>query len=183
MDRLITDKPRSDEEATLNYAYAKGGSVYLRYGGGEEDIGLCEYLSRIVSKNKPCGRTSCEISSGECAGRDCEIAILYAVAMQAAGLRARLIEYKDAEEQGLLLWLPCKPGDTVYEIVHPGCRDCAVIDHERYKSCHVQYGDFCGKEEVRAIPFSPGCLDYMGGLVFLTREEAERAIKEGASNV
>ena len=94
----------------------------------------------------------------------------------------RLAEYDDAEEQGLLLWLPCKPGDTVYEIVHPGCRDCAVIDHERYKSCHVQYGEFCGKEEIRAIPFSPGCLDYMGGLVFLTHEEAERAIKEGSSN-
>mgnify|MGYP006931543936 CR=1 FL=1 len=46
----------------------------------------------------------------------------------------------------------------MYEIVHPGCRDCAVVDHERYKSCHVQYGDFCGKEE------------------------AERAIKEGGSN-
>ena len=152
-------------------------------GTGEEDIGLCEYLSRIVSKNKLCGRTSCEISSGECAGCDCEIAILYAVATQSAELRARLIEYKDAEEQGLLLWLPCKPGDTVYEIVHPGCRDCAVIDHERYKSCHVQYGDFCGKEEVRGIPFSPGCLDYMDKLVFLTHEEAERAIKEGASNV
>jgi hypothetical protein len=34
MDRLITDKPQNEEEAILNYAYAKGGSVYLRYGDG-----------------------------------------------------------------------------------------------------------------------------------------------------
>lgn len=79
--------------------------------------------------------------------------------------------------------LPCKIGDTVYEIMHPDCKDCAGCAPERYKFCHVRYGEFCGKEEIRPIPFSPGCLDYMGGLVFLTREEAERAIKEGGSNV
>lgn len=74
--------------------------------------------------------------------------------------------------------LPCKIGDTVYEIMHPGCRDCAGSDPERYKSCHVRYGEFCGKEEIRPIPFSIGCLDYMGGLMFLTREEAEAKLKE-----
>lgn len=78
--------------------------------------------------------------------------------------------------------LPCKTGDTVYEIMCPDCKDCAGCAPERYKSCHVRYGEFCGREEIRPIPFTLGCLDYMDKLVFLTREEAERAIKESGNN-
>ena len=34
----------------------------------------------------------------------------------------KLAEYEDAEEQGLLLWLPCKVGDKVYRYVEKkGC--------------------------------------------------------------
>ena len=29
----------------------------------------------------------------------------------------KLAEYEDAEEQGLLLWLPCKVGDKVYRLL------------------------------------------------------------------
>lgn len=68
----------------------------------------------------------------------------------------RLAAYEDAEEQGLLVRLPCKVGDTVY--IH-------WFEHDNV--------------EVVEKPFSYGMIPYMGETVFLTREEAEAALKEG----
>lgn len=69
----------------------------------------------------------------------------------------RLAEYEDAEEQGLLVCLPCKLGDTVY--IH-------WFEHDNV--------------EVVEKPFSYGMIPYIGETVFLTREEAEAALaKEG----
>ena len=72
----------------------------------------------------------------------------------------KLAEYEDAEEQGLLLRLPCKVGDTVYDIAYEG--------------------DYEGGEEsanVYPIKFSTREFDDIGKTVFLTREEAEAALE------
>ena len=47
------------------------------------------------------------------------IALFYRNMWAMADLREKLKYYEDAEEQGLLLRLPCKVGDTVYVITSP----------------------------------------------------------------
>ena len=75
----------------------------------------------------------------------------------------KLGEYEDAEEQGLLLRLPCKVGDAVYSV------ECDMIVKfiasnfdVCLKSIYAFQGDFFIGE--------------MGYSVFATKEEAEQAL-------
>ena len=113
--RLTTENPQNMTETMLNYAYAKNERVYLRYANGTEDIELCEYISQLTNENG-CNLSADDVMQGYCleSGCDCEIGILYVLAVQAAELRERLKYYENMEEQGLLHMLPCKVGDTVY---------------------------------------------------------------------
>lgn len=100
-----------------------------------------------------------------------------------AGLLEELKSYKEAEEQGLLVKLPCKVGDMVwdndfgypesYEIkafsygfcdsyVEPNIEDEIIFYYENYN------GSITG-----AFPMSE-----IGKTVFLTREEAEKKLEE-----
>lgn len=95
----------------------------------------------------------------------------------------KLADYEDAEEQGLLVRLPCKVGDTVwsndfgypesYEIkafsygycdsyVEPDIEDQITFYYENYT------GSITG-----AFPMSE-----IGKTVFLTREEAEKKLED-----
>ena len=85
----------------------------------------------------------------------------------------RLAEYEDLEQQGLLLRLPCKVGDVIYEI-HPltgkitqrkiksvvvcNCPDLTIMYKSGYDYSNVQ--------------------DDFGKTVFLTQSEAEQKLKE-----
>lgn len=71
---------------------------------------------------------------------------------QVAEWLEQLKTYKDLEDQGLLLRLPCKIGDTVYRIYH-------------YPS------DYISQEK-----FYLSLLEMMGKKVFLTKEEADAAL-------
>ena len=73
----------------------------------------------------------------------------------------KLAEYEDLEEQGFLLKLPCKVGDTVYQ-----------IDAERVYESEVKWIIF----DCDDIAFDERAI---GGSIFLTREEAEAALKGG----
>ena len=89
----------------------------------------------------------------------------------------KLAEYEDAEEQGLLLRLPCKVGDVIYEI-HPltgkitprkiksivvcNCPDLTIMYKSGYDYSNVQ--------------------DDFGKTVFLTKAEAEQKLKEMNTN-
>lgn len=69
----------------------------------------------------------------------------------------KLKEYEDAEEQGLLLRLPCKVGTDVYYILGiPNKTPCAI------DSCVFELSD----------------VHKIGESLFLTREEAEAKLKE-----
>ena len=106
---------------------------------------------------------------------------------QVAKWLEELKSYKDLEEQGLLVRLPCKIGDTVwdndfgypesYEIkafsygycdsyVEPDIEDEIIFYYENYS------GSITG-----AFPMSE-----IGKTVFLTREEAEKKLKEMKNN-
>lgn len=76
----------------------------------------------------------------------------------------RLAAYEDAEEQGLLVRLPCKVGDTVYRVVRHR------VDVTGYRM------EWEWETVVEAVPFRIGMVDAIGKTVFLTRKEAEAAL-------
>ena len=74
----------------------------------------------------------------------------------------KLAEYEDLEEQGLLIKLPCKVGDTVYSVRTYGRSDTTKKVMRR----------------IEEIPFTVVWLDDIGKIVFLTKEEAEAKLRE-----
>ena len=77
----------------------------------------------------------------------------------------RLAQYEDLEEQGLLVVLPCKVGDTVYAPFRKEVKE--------YKIERVDIKGICFDSEDGAWIFLKHIQD---GTVFLTRAEAENAI-------
>lgn len=95
-------------------------------------------------------------------------------------LREKLSRYEQAEQEGRLVELPCKIGTPAFW-QHMDCEqpykpeNC--IDHEG--SC-----DKCPHRVPTAIPieFNYQDIPRFGKTVFLTREEAENALKERENN-
>lgn len=80
----------------------------------------------------------------------------------------RLAELEDKIEQGTLIELPCKVGDTVYRIRKKPYK--AVL--ERYVVSITLCLNYKGQFEWRLFTTTE---DTLGKTVFLTREEAENA--------
>ena len=88
-----------------------------------------------------------------------------------------LKSYKEAEEQGLLVRLPCKVGNTVY-VKSSACYkskyiEAQVRDYAYFISCGFCVVVTSAEFEKLAIPFSE-----FGKTIFLTREEAEKKLEE-----
>ena len=81
----------------------------------------------------------------------------------------KLQEYEDADEQGLLLRLPCKVGDTVYSItnddkIYPvkATRKVRIVNGVLHIICEsCRYSDLVSYDDI-------------GKTVFLTKAEAEQ---------
>lgn len=92
----------------------------------------------------------------------------------------KLAVYKDLEEQGLLVRLPCKIGDTVYR-VNAGAKQPIIpmtvseIHFFCYKNERVVRFDTIGKGDMGESCYR---LEDIGRIVFLTREEAEKKLEE-----
>lgn len=99
---------------------------------------------------------------------------------ECTALIERLAEYEDLEEQGLLIRLPCKVGDTVYIIDHRKIIKGKVNGYNWWPSC-----GFCLN-----VVWSSPIMEYhnlrmhgiefktIGKQVFLTYEEAEKKLKK-----
>ena len=84
----------------------------------------------------------------------------------------KLADYEDAEEQGLLLRLPCKIGRKVFYVqkcLAPSCKECKGF--LRVDNCYCQY-----KARIFEQEFDYRHLKAFGKSVFLTKEEAEQAL-------
>lgn len=107
----------------------------------------------------------------------------------------KLAEYEDAEEKGLIVILPVAPGETVYLIDNntDACDECKnfVVGYcEEYCKCNdAEYPQcaekpLCEKQFLEAIEFKTNQKwilenkDDFGKSIFLTREEAEAALKK-----
>lgn len=105
-----------------------------------------------------------------------------------ANVLSKLAVYEDLEEQGLLLRLPCKVGDDIYAIpsevnyrlnksfgakgLNAICRQ--VVDHIEFNS----YGYLVSTNEGMTVHRQ----EAFGETWFLTREEAEKKLKEMESD-
>lgn len=91
-----------------------------------------------------------------------------------------LKSYKDLEEQGLLVRLPCKVGDTVYR-VNAGAKQPIIpmtvseIHFLCYKNERAVRFDAIGKEDMGESCYR---LEDIGRIVFLTHEEAVNKLEE-----
>lgn len=88
-------------------------------------------------------------------------------------------KYEDLEEQGRLLRLPCKVGDTVYKITRNFISEYKIISETIYPYS-IQFNWQCTKGIYGNLV---GFADLeIGKTVFLTREEAETKLKEREKN-
>lgn len=90
----------------------------------------------------------------------------------------KLAEYENLEEQGLLVRLPCKVGDTLYDIRQDN------VKHRRNDMVHELE---IAAVDVKYVPWETWKakdirLEEIGKTVFFTREEAEQKLKERESD-
>lgn len=91
------------------------------------------------------------------------------------------LAWKQAEEQGRLVMLPCKVGDTVWtfrdendELVVAEARVQGISISANNKDVILHFGGY---------PFSNAYAEMIGKTVFLTREDAEAALKGETKDV
>lgn len=117
-------------------------------------------LTEVKEINKYCSTVEC----GEHC-EDCYVGKLY----------ERLAELEDKIENGTLIELPCKVGDTVWVIT------------ECYNNIKGKNNYFINKRNIETIEFNERCMlilcndgghYILGRRTFLTREEAEAKLKE-----
>ena len=106
--------------------------------------------------------------------------------MTKAEMSKEIRMYRNLEEQGLLLRLPCKVGDTVYCIYERytkcseygqvfeeySCQGCECLECDSHKELYVQ------SQKAYSLDWIVSNLKRFGKTVFLTREEAEAKLKE-----
>nr|DAK93111.1 MAG TPA: hypothetical protein [Caudoviricetes sp.] len=101
----------------------------------------------------------------------------YESKMELVGLLEQLKEYQQLEEQGRLVILPCKVGDTVYCIENKEIYTCTVgkISISKNNGVWVEINFPKEMPDIVAIEYNP---DDFSKTVFLTKSEAEAKLKE-----
>lgn len=186
MERLTTNKSTKEMgmlELAYNSCYAKNNEA--RYRDYDCDVTAREFAKQLLKDH------NCDLDityeSNEAFDEwmvdylyypdttEGLIALLYRNLWVQADLRERLKEYEDAEEQGLLLRLPCKIGDSVYSPTRDFISKYTICSIEKYKEGFF----FNWRCEAGIYIKVSGFTDYdIGETVFLTREAAEQALKE-----
>ena len=93
----------------------------------------------------------------------------------------KLGKYEDLEEQGRLIKLPCKVGDTLYQPIYSSINEykvtglCFDIHHNKWMYEVIYEVGFEWHKTVCDI-------NYIGKTVFLTKSEAEQKLKEMESD-
>lgn len=95
-------------------------------------------------------------------------------------LLSRLAAYEDAEEQGLLIKLPCKVGLNVYKLVdkcHPRNMECPFEGGYGIGRCHKEKDryKFCGAY-IEEVKFEIAMIAELYKSIFIDRKEAEDAL-------
>lgn len=187
MERLTVNKPVSEMnmvELAHNCCYiSEDGNA--RYRDYKSDIDAREFTRRLMriyeGEDLSEGDTEFDEEIMTELKYDPEIyasaliALFYRNMWAMAELRSRLKYYEDAEEQGLLLRLPCKVGDTLYVISRN-----EVIPVTVTWFIYNQYGiGICAKNEEHwgygeiTLYQNRKCVEW-----YKTKEEAEKKLAE-----
>ena len=89
----------------------------------------------------------------------------------------RLRELVEADREGRCVVLPCKVGDTIYDISLAEIKESNVISISFIASKSTYHVSVCAENYRHAITLDIEIGDF-GKTVFLTREEAEAALEE-----
>ena len=81
---------------------------------------------------------------------------------------SRLVELAEADKDGRVVVLPCKIGDKLYRVF------AGEIFVHRVGS--MKYFAIQGRWDIETYPFCPCVESSIGKTIFLTREEAEKAL-------
>ncbi len=191
MERLTSDNPKNNIGNALNLFYIKDGWTWVRGGGPAPDyadISLTDFVRMLVRSNIPddpelpaddddLSAMMAEWLMDEPDTAEGIIALIYTAGWAFAELRHRLAYYEDLEEQGRLVVLPCKVGDTVYFRTYAknATVDLGIQPHEvvATKAYIVTKGEFTDVGHP---------LWHFGKTVFLSREEAEAALRGGKAD-
>ena len=95
----------------------------------------------------------------------------------------KLADYEDAEEQGLLLKLPCKVGDTVYNIVPHLSLEGAYAEGSTYNTDVISFIQI--NDDSILLVFKNGLaknINQIGITVFLSQAEVEKVLEERIAN-
>ena len=113
--------------------------------------------------------------------KDCELYYNCGECHKSTQVIKRLAELEDKIEQGTLIELPCKLGDTVYYVLDYGSvkGECVCVEEGKIRAFEIRENYNCIWFEVLYEDFvSRHPLWNIGETVFLTREEAEKRLKE-----
>ena len=123
----------------------------------------CQVMDGIVEGKENMERLTYK-TNGKYLNTTSEQAPPYAIDCDVDMAITKLAEYEDLEEQGKLLKLPCAVGDTVYAI---------EVDEENftYFHCPRKISEYKFNLQMMAL------LGMFRKYIFLTREEAEAALK------
>lgn len=92
--------------------------------------------------------------------------------LEMAKLHSALMElkkYQEADKDGRLALLPCKVGDTLFRVFAG-----EILEH---KVRNMRYLAIQGRWDIDTTPFCSYVESSIGKTIFLTREEAERALE------
>ena len=178
MERLTSNKPADSMpmiELAHNSCYVDENNT-ARYRDYNLDIDCRELARNLINdmcdedlsymSDENFDEYMAEMLSVEIDSQIGLLAIFYRNLWAMAELREKLKEYEDLEEQGMLIKLPCKVGDTAYEIT-------GATTHG-YDWKYLTYE----KAYVHGTVFNLGRLYDIGKTVFLTKSEAEAKLKE-----
>lgn len=191
MRRLTTNKEVSEMnmcELAHNSCYAKDGKARIRdfendFDARELTIKLLEKYADIPNEFT-CDEDfddfmldSLQYGTDDMLGL---IAVFYRNLWVTADLRETLKCFEDLKEQGTMIELPCKVGDTFWTFTEEsnGVYDGDVVDI-KVEKIEIKFKDGKPYFEIDNMDFDIDCL---GKTIFRTREEAEKKIKEIMSN-
>lgn len=187
MERLTTNKNVADMgmfELAHNCCYIAedGAGMYRDY---ERDVDqrelVRELMKQLAQEDMPSNPISFDetmmdyLALNPCQDVSGLIALLYHNMWAMADLREKLKRYEDAEEQGLLLRLPCKVGDTLYRVNKEAkepvimMRVIQLYIKQIHKDRTVMRIDAINDADMGESCYLPCDI---GERIFLTREEA-----------
>ena len=148
--------------------------TYFENGEWRMDFNGCQYQANFVDRlaaYEDTGLTPEQCAEYGKADREGRYIVLRDAERE--GVK-RLRELAKADKEGRLVVLPCKVGDTLFRVFAG-----EILEHKVGKMIYLAIQ---GRWDIDTIPFCPYVESSIGTTFFLTREEAEAALKEAQND-